>query len=92
VSRYPAASRAAGDTLIEIRIGSVDEAPFELRPEHEIDGLIRLELWILPDNEPSFRAAERAGFQHEGLLRSRLPFGGEFRDVVSYSLLRSDPR
>ena len=25
-----------GDTLIEIRIGSLDEAPFELKPEAEI--------------------------------------------------------
>ena len=25
-----------GDTLIEIRIGSLDDAPFELKPEHEI--------------------------------------------------------
>lgn len=52
--------------------------------------LIRLELWILPENKPSLRVAERAGFAREGVLRSRLPFGDEFRDVVSYSLLRSD--
>ena len=36
-----------GDTLIEIRIGSLDEAPFELKPKHEI-WVKRRESWILP--------------------------------------------
>jgi ribosomal-protein-alanine N-acetyltransferase len=54
--------------------------------------LVRQELWILPGNEPSFRVAEKAGFQREGVIRSRHLFDGEFSDVVSYSLLRSDPR
>src|SRR5262245_8310610 len=54
------------------------------------DELVRLELWILPGNEPSVRVAERAGFQREGVLRSRLAVGRELRDVVSYSLLRGD--
>lgn len=54
--------------------------------------LVRLELWILVGNEPSFRVAEGAGYQREGILRSRAPFDGGFRDVVSYSLLRSDLR
>ena len=36
-----------GDTLIEIRIGSLDEAPFELKPEHEI-WVKRRESWIPP--------------------------------------------
>jgi RimJ/RimL family protein N-acetyltransferase len=56
------------------------------------DDLIRLELWILTGNELSLRVAERAGFLREGVLRSRLPFGGEFHDVVSYSRIRSDSR
>jgi hypothetical protein len=34
-------------TLIEIRIGSLDEAPFELRPEDEI-WVKRRESWIPP--------------------------------------------
>jgi [ribosomal protein S5]-alanine N-acetyltransferase len=54
--------------------------------------LVRLELWIIVGNEPSIRVAERAGFQREGVFRSRLPFGRELRDVVAFSLLRSDPR
>ena len=36
-----------GDTLIEIRIGSLDEAPFELKPEAEI-WVKRRESWIPP--------------------------------------------
>ena len=52
--------------------------------------LVRLELWIQPGNDASEKVAQRAGFQREGVLRSRLHFGGELRDVVSYSLLRDD--
>jgi hypothetical protein len=36
-----------GDTLIEIRIGSLDDAPFELTPEREI-WVKRRESWIPP--------------------------------------------
>jgi hypothetical protein len=36
-----------GDELVEIRIGSLDEAPFELRPEHEL-WVKRRESWIPP--------------------------------------------
>lgn len=36
-----------GDTLVEIRIGSLDDAPFELEPEHEI-WVKRRESWIQP--------------------------------------------
>ena len=36
-----------GDTLIEIRLGSLDEAPFELKPESEI-WVKRRESWIPP--------------------------------------------
>ena len=36
-----------GDTLIEIRIGSLDEAPFELKPGDEI-WVKRRESWIPP--------------------------------------------
>jgi hypothetical protein len=36
-----------GDTLVEIRIGSLDDAPFELRPEAEI-WIRRRESWIPP--------------------------------------------
>jgi hypothetical protein len=36
-----------GDTLIEVRVGSLDEAPFELMPEDEI-WVKRRECWIPP--------------------------------------------
>jgi hypothetical protein len=36
-----------GDGLIEIRLGSLDEAPFELKPEDEI-WVKRRESWIPP--------------------------------------------
>jgi hypothetical protein len=49
-----------GDTLIEIRLGSLDEAPFELRPEDEI-WVKRRESWIPP--------VESAA-QHEGAAQN----------------------
>jgi hypothetical protein len=36
-----------GDPLVEIRIGSLDDAPFRLVPEHEI-WVKRRESWIPP--------------------------------------------
>ena len=36
-----------GDTLIEIRLGSLDDAPFELKPEAEI-WVKRRESWLPP--------------------------------------------
>ena len=53
--------------------------------------LVRLELWALPGNGASAGVAARAGFHHEGVFRSRLPFGDELRDVVVFSRLRTDP-
>jgi RimJ/RimL family protein N-acetyltransferase len=50
-------------------------------------GLARLELTCGPDNAASQRVAERCGFVREGLLRSYVPFKGERRDSVIYSLL-----
>lgn len=37
----------SGDGLVEIRLGSLDEAPFELKPESEI-WVRRRESWIEP--------------------------------------------
>ena len=47
-----------GDTLIEIRLGSLDEAPFELKPEDEI-WVKRRESWI-PPVESAAQHGERA--------------------------------
>lgn len=53
-----------------------------------LPGLARLELYIEPWNEGSWRAAERAGYQREGLLRSWQEVGGRRRDMYMYALLR----
>ena len=53
-------------------------------------GIPRLELYVEPWNEASIRTAERAGFQRECLLRSWQEVGGERKDMLMYSLLRSD--
>jgi RimJ/RimL family protein N-acetyltransferase len=52
--------------------------------------VVRLELYIEPWNEGSWRAAESAGFQREGLLRSWEHVGAERRDMFMYSRLYSD--
>jgi RimJ/RimL family protein N-acetyltransferase len=50
-------------------------------------GIARVELLIEPHNPASCRAAEAAGFTHEGLLRSFLEFEDRRHDLVMYSLL-----
>ncbi|GAA1411139.1 N-acetyltransferase [Glutamicibacter uratoxydans] len=49
----------------------------------------RLELYVEPWNEGSWRTAEACGFQREGLLRSFRTIGGQRRDLYMYSLLPS---
>ena len=56
-----------------------------------LPGIERLELYVEPWNEPSWRTAERAGYLREGLMRSWEPVGGERRDMYMYSLLRLRP-
>jgi [ribosomal protein S5]-alanine N-acetyltransferase len=51
----------------------------------------RVEILVQPENGPSRRAAERAGFTFEGILRSHTIIKGARRDMCSYSLLRDDP-
>jgi RimJ/RimL family protein N-acetyltransferase len=43
------------------------------------------------ENRPEQRALEKAGFSREGVLRHAQFRQGEWRDVVLYSRLRSDP-
>ena len=52
-----------------------------------LPGIARLELYVEPWNEGSWQAAERAGFQREGLLRSWQAVGQERRDMYMYSML-----
>jgi RimJ/RimL family protein N-acetyltransferase len=53
-------------------------------------GWARLQLWIEPDNEPSLRVAEGAGFIREGVLRSYSVIEGRRCDAVFFSLLPTD--
>lgn len=48
----------------------------------------RLELYVEPWNEGSWRAAEAAGFQREGLLRQWERVGSERKDMYMYARLR----
>lgn len=48
----------------------------------------RLELYVEPWNEASWRTAESAGFVREGLLRRWERVGSERRDMYMYSLVR----
>ncbi len=55
----------------------------------ELDA-IRIELWISAGNEPSKRVAERAGYRHEGTLRSYHFKQGRRDDFEIWSRLDSD--
>jgi RimJ/RimL family protein N-acetyltransferase len=50
----------------------------------------RLELYVEPWNEASWRAAEAADYIREGLLRSWQPVGDQRRDMYMYSRLPGD--
>jgi RimJ/RimL family protein N-acetyltransferase len=56
------------------------------------EGVGRLELRTHPENEPSQRLAERAGFQREGLERKSIWLHGRRHDALVWSLLPEDPR
>ena len=53
-------------------------------------GLARVHLTTHLENAASQRAAERAGFRREGVLRSWEEIGGERVDLVMYSLVAAD--
>ncbi len=53
-------------------------------------GFERIQLLTEPDNDPMLRAAEAAGFQHEGLLRDYLIERGARIDVAVLSLVLGD--
>jgi [ribosomal protein S5]-alanine N-acetyltransferase len=54
------------------------------------DDLDRLELYVEPWNEGSWRAAEHAGYKREGLLLAWERVGGKPRDMFMYAQL-TDP-
>lgn len=57
-----------------------------------LPGVERLELYVEPWNEGSWRTAERVGYHREGVLRSWQRVGQERRDMYMYSLLPGDGR
>ncbi|SES45319.1 GNAT family N-acetyltransferase [Actinokineospora terrae] len=50
----------------------------------------RLELYVEPWNTASLRAAQKAGFREEGLLRSWQEIGDNRADMLMFSRIRSD--
>lgn len=52
-----------------------------------LKNLDRIELCMEPWNEGSWRAAEQAGYEREGLLRAFKRVGGQPRDMYMYSRL-----
>lgn len=54
-----------------------------------IPDLHRVELYIEPWNAASYRSAERAGFDREGLLRSYMEISGRRRDLLIYAAVRN---
>lgn len=53
-------------------------------------GLERVTAWCGADNGRSQTALERLGFVHEGILRRWHVHQGQPKDVISYSMLRSE--
>ncbi|NDL56222.1 GNAT family N-acetyltransferase [Phytoactinopolyspora mesophila] len=53
-----------------------------------VPGLFRISLYIEPWNVGSTRTAERAGYAHEGLLRSYQEIAGQRRDMLLYAAVR----
>ncbi|MGM7680090.1 GNAT family N-acetyltransferase [Microbacterium sp. A94] len=50
-----------------------------------LEELDRVELYVEPWNEGSWRVAEQAGYEREGLLRNWKRVGGQPRDMYMYS-------
>jgi ribosomal-protein-alanine N-acetyltransferase len=53
-------------------------------------GLHRVEVNIRPENAASRRVVDKLGFRDEGLRRRFLHIAGDWRDHVSYALVRED--
>jgi ribosomal-protein-alanine N-acetyltransferase len=54
--------------------------------------LHRVEAACLPSNQPSRDVLLKAGFVQEGLARRYLRINGEWRDHLTFGILRDDPR
>jgi RimJ/RimL family protein N-acetyltransferase len=53
-------------------------------------GIDKIEVHVEPENEPSWRLAERLGFKREGNLRSHVLIAGKRREMLAYGLLRDE--
>ena len=53
-----------------------------------LERVFRLELYVEPRNEASWRAAERVGYEREGLLRCAAIKAGEILDQYMYAKVR----
>ena len=52
--------------------------------------LHRVEAYIAPENVPSIRVIEKAGFIKEGLLRKLLFINGDWVDHYMYAILQEE--
>ena len=82
---YSLAPSARGRGVATDARAAVTDFAWSLPPIH------RIELFIEPCNEGSRRTAARAGYRHEGLLRSHHEIGGQRRDMELWARLRTDP-
>ncbi len=55
-----------------------------------LPGVYRVELYVEPWNQGSWRTAERVGYRREGLLRGWQRVGTERRDMYMYAVLPGD--
>jgi RimJ/RimL family protein N-acetyltransferase len=53
-------------------------------------GLARIEIVVLPGNQPSLRTAEKIGARFEGVARQRLCVRGQPEDAAIYGLVPED--
>jgi ribosomal-protein-alanine N-acetyltransferase len=56
----------------------------------EVVGLHRLEVNIRPENLASRRVVEKLGFREEGIRKSYLHIEGDWRDHLTFALIRDD--
>jgi ribosomal-protein-alanine N-acetyltransferase len=77
-------SHARGRGIMTRAVGLISRWTFEAL------GVARVQLLAHPDNEPSIRVAERAGFAREGLLRLYRVKGGGREDRIVFAILPED--
>ena len=82
---YWLAAEARGHGYATRSVRLLTRWAFETFPD-----LVRIELWSILGNEASDAVARRSVFVEEGVLRSRLPYRGGYRDVRCFSLVRGD--